>query len=681
MPNTDGEESEMVKEMIQSSGDTRGGGENVSTTEYGGNGRDNVATSREEGQSQMDRNLTDPINTQLKSAHMKTPEPGEHTPFSDEGDELLSFSPSEMSERHTPVLTDGKGDVEDDDSGWDTDLDIETEETKEVYDATGKNVYMQACKEAGVVPVSHILRHITTNKIIMKHHGLGPAGAKAIAVPLVTNTTVLTLDLEDNWIEGDGASYLADMLKENCYISDLNLAENRMGSKGAKAMSDMLVDNTSIRKLNLAGNNFKDRDAEYFLEAVKNNYRIRDLNLSHNEFAEIGGEILGAAIAATESLSHLNLSWNHLRRKGAIAVCRGMAENLSIKELNLSWNGLGNEGSLAMAETLKFNSTLQELDMTNNRITNEGALVMSKGLEVNDSLKVLRFGYNPLTAAGAMALLLAIKNNSNSALELLDLSEVVINSDCVAVLEEIQQMRSNFEMLHKGAVGKFAKPPVEEVDPVKVLHTYIESKNMRVWDLFRAYDKDKSMTVSHEEFKKGIEASGIPLKPRAINRLIDMLDKDGDGEIDYSELVSGQKDLVAANRQERRDQMTRISDSRKTAIYKPVVEQYSNLKISSLRQSLSPDRKMKVNETIRPDVKTWDEFGHRAEEVNEAVRSLDNTVDFITSAGTKYSKEEDFLLKTMDPARPRSARSPTPVHAMVDQSRGRSATKKSATKK
>ena len=60
-------------------------------------------------------------------------------------------------------------------------------------------------------------------------------------------------------------------------------------------------------------------------------------------------------------------------------------------------------------------------------------------------------------------------------------------------------------MIHKGAVGQFVKPPAEEVDPVQVLLQFIESKNLRVWDLFRAYDKDKSMAVSHEEFKKGLE--------------------------------------------------------------------------------------------------------------------------------------------------------------------------------
>lgn len=675
MPNAEGEEEDEMGKKITSSPPGSSGGEGAAfITSMDTEGNNDILTTSEEGHS----NRQNSADLTLKTAHMKTPEPGERgmgipPTLSEEGEDM--YPESEMSD--VPImLTDDKRDVEDDDSGWDTDLELETEEAKEIYDATGKRVYSQACKDIGVVPVSHFIRHITTNKIIMKHHGLGPLGAKAIAIPLVTNTTVLTLDLEDNWIEGDGAAYLADMLKENCYISDLNLAENKMGSKGAKVMSEMLIDNTSVRKLNLSGNNFKDRDADHFVEAVKNNYRIKELNLSHNEFAEVGGEILGQAIAATESLSYLNLSWNHLRRKGAIAVCRGMAENLSIKTLDLSWNGFGNEGSLAMAETLKFNGTLQELDMSNNRITNEGALVMSKGLEVNDSLKILHIGNNPLTAAGAMALLLALKNNSNSALETLDLTEIVVNKDCLSVLEEIELTRPDFKVIHKGAVGQFHKPPPEDVDPVKVLRQYIESKSLRIWDFFKQYDKDKSMSVSTEEFRKGIMESGIGLKKRDIDKLVDILDKDGDGEIDYSEFVQGQKDMVQQERQERRDQMARTNDARKMAMYKPVADQFADLEVKNLRHSLSPDRKQKIGDTIRPDVATWDEYGRRTEEVSAGIRSLDDTVNFMTNAGTKYSKEEEFLLKTIDPSRPRSARSPTPVHAMMDQSRGRSATKK-----
>ncbi|XP_022103215.1 leucine-rich repeat-containing protein 74A-like isoform X2 [Acanthaster planci] len=570
----------------------------------------------------------------------------------DDGEDQKSRPGSqELSERYnTPVnikvIHEGVSD-EESDSGWDTDLEIE-EDSKESYDATGRRAYTQACKEIGVVPVSHFLRHITTNKISMKHHGLGPLGAKAIAIPLVTNTSVLTLDLEDNWIEGEGAGYIAEMMKENCYISDLNLAGNKMRSKGAKVVGEMLNDNTSIRKVSVAGNDFKDRDAQPFADAMKINYRLKELDLSHNEFAEIGGEILGQGIAAAESISVLNLSWNHLRRNGAISICRGMAENLSIKKLDVSWNGFANDGSLAMAEALKFNSTLQWLDLSNNRIADEGALLLSKGIEVNDSLQILKLGMNPITAAGAMALLMAIKNNSNSALDELDLTDIVVNKDFVDLLEEIKQGRTNFLVFFKGAIGQFEKPPEKEADPLKLLVQHIEKNNLRIWDLFKAYDKDNSLTVTRDEFKNGILGSNIPLTPRQIDRLVATLDRDGNGEIDYSEIVSTHKELVESNREERRQRMSKVHEKRRTAIYAPVAEAFGTLKVDTLSQNMSEGRQRKLSNSMRPDLHQWNEEGRREDVVPDSIRSLDYTVDFRPDAAM-YTEEEKYLMKTMDP--------------------------------
>uniref|UniRef100_H2Z4D9 Uncharacterized protein n=1 Tax=Ciona savignyi TaxID=51511 RepID=H2Z4D9_CIOSA len=72
-----------------------------------------------------------------------------------------------------------KDEVPDDvsDGGYDTDLEIEV--TKEEYDTTGKTTYKEACKQFGVIPVSYFLRHMQEQELIMRHHGLGPAGAKA----------------------------------------------------------------------------------------------------------------------------------------------------------------------------------------------------------------------------------------------------------------------------------------------------------------------------------------------------------------------------------------------------------------------------------------------------------------------------------------------------------------------
>ncbi|XP_071961893.1 uncharacterized protein [Antedon mediterranea] len=582
--------------------------------------------------------------------------------------------------KETPLKDD------DSDSGWDTDLEIDGlgEVSKVSFDASGKKVYQQACTDLGVIPVSHFMRHMQSSKVVMKHHGLGPTGAKAIAIPLVTNTTILTLDLEDNWIESDGAIYIADMMKENCYIAHLNLSENKIGSKGAPAMCEMLHDNQSLRKVILSGNGFGDRDAEHFAYALQSNYsKVKELNLSHNEFSEIGGEILGPAIATNETLEVLDLSWNHIRRKGAISICRGLAENIGIKILNISWNGLANEGALAMAEALKFNSNLIELDLSNNRITNEGAILLSKGLEINDTLKLIKLGLNPITAAGAHALLLALRANTNSALIDLDLTDIMVNKDFQDLLKEIQELRPDFKVFYKGAFGAFKKKEKERPDPLKMLRDYIDKNNMRVWDLFKAYDKDKSMSVSKEEFKKGISSSGIRMTESQVDELMHTLDKDGDGEIDFSELVFGHKSSKETARTNRKERMSRVFDRRSDATFIPVAQKFVDLDIDDVTKNMSEERRNKLNKTLRPDVSQWDDRGRKGQAVGAALRSLDATVDLNKDIGTQYTKEERFLSKTMDFAslvigpdkkdkkvRTKGKRSTTPRDSLISPRRG-----------
>ena len=58
-------------------------------------------------------------------------------------------------------------------------------EGKEDYDVTGRATYLQACRDSGVIPVSFFHRNLQQADIDIKHHGLGPMGAKAIAIALV----------------------------------------------------------------------------------------------------------------------------------------------------------------------------------------------------------------------------------------------------------------------------------------------------------------------------------------------------------------------------------------------------------------------------------------------------------------------------------------------------------------
>ena len=62
-------------------------------------------------------------------------------------------------------------------------------EEKEEYDPSGKAVYLKMCTALGIVPASYFLRRIESGEssIEMAHHGVGPKGAKAIALSLTVS--------------------------------------------------------------------------------------------------------------------------------------------------------------------------------------------------------------------------------------------------------------------------------------------------------------------------------------------------------------------------------------------------------------------------------------------------------------------------------------------------------------
>lgn len=57
-------------------------------------------------------------------------------------------------------------------------------------DLSTEELYLQACELVGVVPVRYFLRHLGSATINLNHHGLGPLGAKALAIALVVRLHV-----------------------------------------------------------------------------------------------------------------------------------------------------------------------------------------------------------------------------------------------------------------------------------------------------------------------------------------------------------------------------------------------------------------------------------------------------------------------------------------------------------
>lgn len=415
-----------------------------------------------------------------------------------------------------------------DDSKWDTDIEQEEEVTK---DFTCEGVYLEQCRKQKVIPASYFLRHMNDQNLTLKHHGLGAPGLRPVSAALMNNSVVSKLDLSDNWLGPQGAEYIARMLRENCFIYDLNLSENHLSTQGCEILRETLKQNNSLTHITLQGNNFDDTSAAIWADIISNTIKIEYLDLSHNNFGEESGRLLGPAIAENASIKDLNLSWNTIRRKGALAIAKGLGANSTLKKFDISWNGFSQEGAKAFLKTLKENETLEDLDLSNNRIATEGVVFIAKGLMTNQSLIIIRLGMNPFESAGCFSIIKALQKNPTSKLEIIDFSGIIVDK---YFREEFKNFKTTFPKIEvkTGCDGIKLKPKIT-IHPIVKLRNYIEKHHLKLIDFFSKFDKDGSMSVTRQEFQDGVKEIGINLTEDELDKLMNDLDSDGDGEINY----------------------------------------------------------------------------------------------------------------------------------------------------
>ncbi|XP_017736084.1 PREDICTED: leucine-rich repeat-containing protein 74A isoform X5 [Rhinopithecus bieti] len=377
-----------------------------------------------------------------------------------------------------------------------SETDLEIEDNEKFFTTGQKELYLEACKLVGVVPVSYFIRNMEESYVNLNHHGLGPRGTKAIAIALVSNTAVTKLELEDNCIMEEGVLSLVEMLQENYYLQEMNISNNHLGLEGARIISDFFERNSSsIWNLELSGNDFKEESAAPLCQALSTNYRIKKLDLSHNQFSDIGGEQLGQMLAINVGLTSLDLSWNNFHTRGAVALCNGLRGNVTLTKLDLSMNGLGNEGAVALGEVLRLNSCLVYLDVGSNDIGNEGASKISKGLESNESLRVLK--------------------------------NVLVSEQFMKTLDGVYAVHPQLDVMFKAVQGLSAKNTIFLLtNPMKLIQNYADQHKITVMDFFKSLNPTGTMKMSVDEFQKVmIEQTKVPLNQYQVREVIKKLDE------------------------------------------------------------------------------------------------------------------------------------------------------------
>ncbi|XP_005390218.1 PREDICTED: leucine-rich repeat-containing protein 74A isoform X2 [Chinchilla lanigera] len=378
----------------------------------------------------------------------------------------------------------------------DSETDLEIEDTERSFTTGQRELYLEACKLVGVVPVSYFIRNMEEPYMNLSHHGLGPMGTKAIAIALVSNTAIIGLELEDNCIMEEGVLSLVEMLHENYYLQELNISDNDLGLEGAKIIADFLQRSiSSLWKLKLS--------------------------------------------ALNVGLQSLDLSWNHFHIQGAMALCSGLRTNVTLKKLNLSMNGFGNEGAQALGEVLKLNSCLTHVDVSGNDISNEGASKLSRGLEYNETLQELKLFLNPITMDGAVLLILSIKRNPKSKMEELDISNVLVTEQFTKTLDGVYAVHPQLNVLYDTVKSLSGKKQALSLrtKPMKLIQSYVDQHKIRIVDFFKSLNPTGAMEMPVGEFRRAmIQQNKVPLNRNQVGELIKKLEEPK-GMVNFSSLL------------------------------------------------------------------------------------------------------------------------------------------------
>jgi hypothetical protein len=142
------------------------------------------------------------------------------------------------------------------------------------------------------------------------------------------------LDLRQNSLSSLGAAHLSTYLSTSSHVTTLRLAHNNtFGDAGIVALATALVSNTSVVYLDVRSTGFGVAGMEALAMVLARNTPLEQFLIGGNNFGDVGAKALGYGLSTNNTLWNLNLASNGLGETGASELFQSLQVNKALTQV------------------------------------------------------------------------------------------------------------------------------------------------------------------------------------------------------------------------------------------------------------------------------------------------------------------------------------------------------------
>jgi len=216
------------------------------------------------------------------------------------------------------------------------------------------------CLEYGIVEIMNALWNTLTLRIIdISQNNINQSAVKDIAAILYQNNQLHQLYLGKNCLQTNGIMEIMHSLRDITTLVVLDLSENYITDEAADMIATVLSHNIKLKELHLGGNMLQASGITTITRALKCTVTLEVINFSNNNIGNEAADDISVVVSGSMKLRLLYLAGVRINVSGILKIAKALQNVTSLTVLNISSNEISNEAVHEVKDVLSSNARLQ----------------------------------------------------------------------------------------------------------------------------------------------------------------------------------------------------------------------------------------------------------------------------------------------------------------------------------